>query len=158
LIGETLMADNRVPAHENGLLELGNSVRLNEHSKASRKLRNRIGTVIGYSRVKGKLRVRWDGLKRPQVVQGAFLQLVDAERSPPEPAEVVTDAISAELEKIRDARFERHLKWPRQVPLHAYTSLTASKSSLAGYERLGLIGLFTVSTAIGAACFAFLAQ
>ena len=137
------------------MLQPGDTVRLNEQSYASAKQRNRKGVVVGRSRVKGKLRVRWNGLKRPQIVQEALLLLDREER--PVSREIVIGTIDQELERLRDARFERHLKWPREVPLKAYQGTVISKERpRLDSDVARIVGLLALTIAISGACFAFL--
>src|SRR5688500_10737256 len=105
---------------EGRIFQEGDTVRLNELSKASAKLRDRRGVVVGPSRVHGKFRVLWKDLKRPQIVDSELLEHANGDRSPITQRDVELATISEELERIRDARFERHLKWPREVSLQAY--------------------------------------
>ena len=133
----------------NGIFHLGDTVRLNDVKKTQAKVRGRTGKVVGYSRKNGKLRVLWNGLKRPQIVEGTLLQLVDDEVPALAPREAVLCAISEELEKLRDARFERHLKWPR--PPHIYQSANAPRErSLVDYRAAFIIGLLALGIALGA--------
>src|SRR5918999_520649 len=107
------------------VFQQGATVRLNARSSAKAKFRDRRGVVLGPSKIKGKVRVLWNGLRRPQLVHATLLQLVEYEGPPIGTHEAVLMTISDELEKIRDARFERHLKMPRERPLQTPQPSTA---------------------------------
>ena len=126
------------------IFQRGDTVRLNELSNANARFRDRKGVVVGPSRMQGKVRVLWTGLKRPQIVHAALLQLADSEGPT---REAVLATISEELENIRDARFERHLKMPRERPLQTQQPWNGR----APRSRRVVIGLTTASIAIGAA-------
>jgi hypothetical protein len=129
------------------VFQRGDTVRLNELRNANARSRDRKGVVVGPSRMKGRVRVLWNGLKRPQIVHAALLQLADSEAPTIGSREVVLATISEELEKIRDARFERHLRMPRERPISTHQPWSAQ----APRNRRMVIGLTTASIAMGAA-------
>lgn len=111
--------------------------------------RNRLreGTVVGPSRLRGKIRVLWNGLKRPQVVDAAHLQLVDHnEAETVASTEVLIAAIDEELERSREARFAPHLKVPRERPVQLLPMRRQRGPHVAR-----IIGLGTAGIAIGSA-------
>jgi hypothetical protein len=92
----------------------GDIVQLNELSNKRAKFRSRRGVVVGRSRVRGKFRILWHGLKRPQIVQGSLLQLAEGEQVETfNLREVAIASIEDELERIRQLRFAPHLNMPR---------------------------------------------
>jgi hypothetical protein len=127
----------------------GQVVRLNELSNAKARYRDRTGVVMGPSRKKGNVRVLWTDLKRPQIVDASWLQLADNAAAPVVAPEIVIATISDELEKLRDARFERHLNMPRERPVQI------TEPWLDGASRTrrvaGIIGLTAAGMALGAA-------
>ena len=137
---------------EGPVFKIGDTVRLNELSNAKAKFHDRRGVVIGPSRMKGKVRVLWNGLKRPQIVHAALLKLADGEGPAIVDREEVIATISEELEKVREARFERHLKMPRPPQIQLPCSPRAPRNRWVLNCALGgIIGLAAASIAIGAA-------
>lgn len=143
----TLMAKTDAP-----IFQQGDTVRLNEPGNAKAKFRHRRGVVMGPSRIKGKFRVLWSGLKRPQIVPATQLQLADSEGPAISAHEAVLATIDEALEKTRDSRFERHLKMPRERPLQTdqpWSARAPRNRRLPDYVLAG-IGLAAASIAIGA--------
>ena len=134
----------------NNVFQPGDTVRLNIRKPPS-KVRDRQGTVVGHARKAGHLRVLWNGLKRPQIVQEALLELAEGERPALAPRELVLEGISEELERLRDARLERHLRWPREIPLNAYRPDAPRERFRPKNHAAQMIGLIGVSMALGAA-------
>jgi hypothetical protein len=133
------------------IFQLGDTVRLGDVSNVSAKVRDRTGVIVGRSRTEGKLRVLWNRLKRPQIVDSTRLELANSERPAIPSREALLITISEELERIRDARFERHLKWPREISLQTYQPLSPRAPRAIEYLPAGIIGLTATSIAIGAA-------
>jgi hypothetical protein len=134
------------------VFKIGDTVRLNELSNAKAKFHDRRGVIMGASRMKGKLRVLWNGLKRPQIVHATLLQLADGEGPAIVDREEVIATISEELEKIREARFEVHLKMPRPPQIQQPWSPRAPRKRwVLNYALGGIIGLTAAGIAIGAA-------
>ena len=58
----------------------GETVQLNAKNSKNAKLHDRTGVIVGPSRLPGKFRVLWDGLKHPQLVQATLLRPADTQR------------------------------------------------------------------------------
>ena len=133
------------------IFQPGDTVRLNEPGNTKAKFRERRGVVVGPSRIKGKFRVLWSGLKRPQIVHATLLQLADSEGPAIATHEAVLATLDEALEKIRDSRFERHLKMPRERPLDTIQPWSARGPRNRQRVLAGLVSLAAASIAIGAA-------
>jgi hypothetical protein len=130
------------------LFRKGDIVQLNELSKKSAKLGSRRGVIIGPSRLKGKFRVLWSSLKRPQIVEARLLKLV--QREPVARLEVEIATIEDELEMIRQVRFARHLNMPRPPPHQVYEVEPGvwSKLRVLDYIFAGVVGLAAATITI----------
>jgi hypothetical protein len=133
------------------IFQPGDAVRLNEPGNAKAKFRDRRGVVVGPSRIKGKFRVLWSGLKRPQIVHATLLQPADSEGPAIATQESMLAALDEALEKTRDSRFERHLNMPRERPLETDQPWSARAPRNRRFVLAGIIGMAAASIAIGAA-------
>lgn len=131
----------------------GDTVRLNELSATRGKFRDRSGVIVGASRIKGKFRVLWSGLKRPQIVPASLLQLelADSDRQAIARHEAVLDAVDEALEKTRESRIERHLNMPRERPVETDPHWRTGAPRRRPYVVVGLIGLAAATVVLGAA-------
>jgi hypothetical protein len=134
------------------LLHPGDIVQLNVLSNKGPKFRNRRGVIVGRSRIKGKFRVLWNGLKRPQIWQESLLQLAEGEQVETlDHRQAAIATIEDELDRIRELRFAPHLNMPRP-PTYQIRGPERARirwnRRVLDYVLAGIVGLTAASITI----------